>query len=101
MEATAPDHFSEFASKVDQILKSSASRDDILEALRSLAEGKPAVLSGLGEQVSTSALSTYVSTMTRILAWGMDAFRFRTTYEGVHLWITMGMFDGPHGYNQL
>lgn len=44
METTIPDMFSEFALKVDQVLRSSADREKILDTLRSLAEGKSAVL---------------------------------------------------------
>lgn len=101
--------FDEFATKVDRVITSLVHQQVILTALRDLADGKSVrllgteiePLSGIGQQAPSTTSSRYLEAMTRLLVWGMRVFPVDTTYEEMHLWVTMGMLDEPRGYNQL
>ena len=102
------DIFVDFSAKIWRVLEC-PHRDVVLGALRDLAEGRAATisgtvvdsLSGLGQQTSGNALnSNYREAMTTLLTWGMRKFLLVPSLSAEELWTTMSILDGPGGYNQ-
>ncbi|KAJ9313595.1 hypothetical protein DTO271D3_6099 [Paecilomyces variotii] len=104
-----PRLFREFAEKV-QAICATTDPQDILNALRELAEGRAAklqdgtqveALSGLGNQAGDqNPHESYTQTMAALLRWGVNTFPNHPLHEEPNLWETMALFDGPRGYNQ-
>jgi hypothetical protein len=102
------DIFVEFSTKIRHVLEC-PERDVVLGALRDLAEGRAASmsgtvvdsLSGLGQQTSGNVSnSNYREAMTTLLTWGMRNFLILPSLNGEHLWTSMSTLDGPRGYDQ-
>ena len=102
------DIFVEFSAKIQRVLEC-PDRDVVLCALRDLAEGKTASisgtvidpLSGLGQQISTNVSnSDYQEAMIKLLTWGMRSFLTQPSLNAKHLWTSMTILDGPNGYAQ-
>jgi hypothetical protein len=102
------DIFVEFSAKIRCILEC-PEREVVLKALRDLAEGRTASisgtvvdsLSGLRQQTSENAsYSNYREAMTLLLTWGMRNFLILPSLNAEHLWESMSILDGPRGYNQ-
>lgn len=114
-----PNIFREFSEKIQTIL-ASPDPQVILDALRSLAEGRTAklqdgteidALSGLQNQPQgQNPRESYTQTMTALLRWAIKRFpnlsRLRVkrlpdeSVEEPNLWETIALLDGPKGYNQ-
>jgi hypothetical protein len=102
------DIFVDFSAKIRAVLECPR-RDVVLGALRDLAEGRAASmsgtvvdsLSGLGQQISGNASnSNYREAMTTLLTWGMRKFLILPSLNAEELWTTMSILDGTSGYNQ-
>src|SRR5271155_5428798 len=102
------DIFVDFSAKIRRVLQC-PDRDIVLDALRDLAEGRAASisgivvdsLSGLGQQTSGNVSnSNYRETMTTLLTWGMRSFLTQPSLNAKRLWISMAILDGPEGYAQ-
>jgi hypothetical protein len=100
--------FVDFSAKMRRVLEC-PDRDAVLRALRNLAEGKEASLlgtvidplSGLGLQSSENVSNRdYREAMTTLLGWGVRKFSIQPSHNGMHLWTSMSMLDGPRGYAQ-
>jgi hypothetical protein len=102
------DDFVQFAAKVQQVLQY-PDRKTVLQMLRNLAEGKEVLisgavinpLSGLGQEAPGDIPnSDYRETMAKLLTWGLRRFPVLPSVNGMHLWASMSILDGPEGYNQ-
>jgi hypothetical protein len=102
------DIFVDFSAKIRRVLEC-PHRDVVLGALRDLAEGRAASmsgtvvdsLSGLGQQISGNAWnSDYQEAMTKLLTWGLRSFPIQPSPNAKHLWTSMSILDGPKGYAQ-
>jgi hypothetical protein len=102
------DIFVDFSAKIRRVLEC-PDRDVVLSALRDLAEGRAASmsgivvdsLSGLGQQTSGNVSnSNYREAMTTLLTWGMRSFLVQPSLNARHLWTSMAILDGPRGYAQ-
>ena len=102
------DIFVDFSAKIRRVLEC-RDRDIVLDALRDLAEGRAASisgivvdsLSGLGQQTSGNVSnSNYRETMITLLTWGMRSFLTLPSLNAEHLWTSMTILDGPNGYAQ-
>jgi hypothetical protein len=102
------DIFVEFSAKIQRVLEC-PDRDVVLCALRDLAEGRAASvsgivvdsLSGLGQQTSGNVSnSDYQEAMTMLLTWGIRKYLIEPSINAEHLWTSMSILDGPRGYNQ-
>jgi hypothetical protein len=100
--------FVDFSTKIRRVLDD-PDRDVVLRALRNLAKGKAASisgivvdsLSGLGHQTSGNVSnSDYLEVMTRLLTWGMRNYLIEPSINATDLWTSMSILDGPKGYNQ-
>ncbi|KAJ5962655.1 hypothetical protein N7501_007596 [Penicillium viridicatum] len=102
-----PAFLREFAERVEEILRSPDSQD-ILNAVRALAEGMEARLQDSTTVEQLPGLSSYppgldphpsyTQTMTTLLKWGVRTFHDRPSTPS--LWTSMAILDGPKGYNQ-
>jgi hypothetical protein len=102
------DNFVDFSAKIRLVLEC-PDRDIVLNALRDLAEGRAASISGtvvhsllgLGQQTSANVSnSNYQEAMATLLTWGMSNFRIGPSLNAQHLWTSMTILDGPMGYAQ-
>jgi hypothetical protein len=102
------DPFVEFSAKIQRVLEC-PDRDVVLSALRDLAEGRVASisgivvdsLSGLGQQKSGNVSNrNYREAMTTLLIWGIHNFLIQPSRNAEHLWTSMTILDGPKGYAQ-
>jgi hypothetical protein len=102
------DIFVEFSAKIQCVLEC-PDRDVVLCALRDLAEGRAASvsgivvdsLSGLSQQTSGNVSnSNYQEAMTKLLIWGIRNFLIQPSLNAKHLWTSMTILDGPRGYAQ-
>jgi hypothetical protein len=102
------DVFVDFSAKIRRVLEC-PDRDVVLYALRDLAEGKAASmsgivvdsLSGLGQQTSGNVLNNnYREAITTLLTWGIRNYLIEPSINAEHLWTSMTILDGPKGYNQ-
>jgi hypothetical protein len=102
------DIFVDFSAKIRRILDC-PDRDVVLCALRDLAEGKAASisgtvvdsLSGLRQQISGNvSYSNYREAMTMLLTWGIRNYLIEPSINAEDLWTLMSILDGPRGYNQ-
>ena len=102
------DIFVDFSAKIRRVLDC-PDRDVVLCALRDLAEGKTASisgtvvdsLSGLRQQISGNvSYSNYREAMTMMLTWGIRNYLIEPSINAEDLWTSMSILDGPRGYNQ-
>jgi hypothetical protein len=102
------DIFVEFSAKIQRVLEC-PDRDIVLHALRDLAEGRAASvsgividsLSGLGQQtLGNVSNGDYQEAMTKLLTWGLRRFPIQPSPNAKHLWTSMSILDGLKGYAQ-
>jgi hypothetical protein len=101
------DPFVDFSAKIQRVLEC-PDRDIVLSALRDLAEGRAASmsgivvdsLSGLGQTSGNVSNRNYREAMTTLLTWGMHSFLIQPSRNAKHLWTSMTILDGPKGYAQ-
>ncbi|CRG85502.1 hypothetical protein PISL3812_02556 [Talaromyces islandicus] len=102
-----PTIFREFSEKVQAIL-ASPDPQTILDALRALAEGRPAklrdgteigALQGLGDGVQRQdPTGSYTQAITALLLWALKKFPNQSRWtDEPDLWETMALLDGPKG----
>jgi hypothetical protein len=102
MASATPDIFGDFARIIDQVLDAVGDPKLIVQALRNLAEGKPAFLntgarmeplSGLGSTPQADTTNRYQETMRKLLQWGIRNFPLNPVDSvGVRsLWFTMSV----------